>query len=257
MDIQAIFFDIDGTLVSFETHRIPQSTLETLDTLRQKGIKLIIATGRPFGDINNLGDLEFDGYITLNGAYCLTKEGTVLSKSSIPESNLLKLAEYLKKKPFPCIFMTEKGNMANCINEKVLAINKLVNLPSPPIEPIEKIIAHDIFQIDTFVSAEEEKFLFDNILTECGGSRWHPSFTDINVKGNNKATGIKAFLKYYGIKQENTMAFGDGGNDISMLKYVAVGVAMGNSSQEVKAAADYVTSSVDENGISNAIKHFI
>ena len=65
--VKAIFFDIDGTLVSFETHKIPASTQEALKTLRDKGIKIFIATGRPQCLINNLGDLEFDGYITVNG----------------------------------------------------------------------------------------------------------------------------------------------------------------------------------------------
>ena len=59
MEIKVIFFDIDGTLVSFETHAIPQSTIDAIMLLRQKGIKLIIATGRALVDINNLGDLEF------------------------------------------------------------------------------------------------------------------------------------------------------------------------------------------------------
>jgi HAD superfamily hydrolase (TIGR01484 family) len=59
--VKAIFFDIDGTLVSFETHKIPASTQEALKALRDKGIKIFIATGRPQCLINNLSDLEFDG----------------------------------------------------------------------------------------------------------------------------------------------------------------------------------------------------
>ena len=70
--VKAIFFDIDGTLVSFETHKIPASTQEALKALRDKGIKIFIATGRPQCLINNLSDLEFDGYITVNGSYCFT-----------------------------------------------------------------------------------------------------------------------------------------------------------------------------------------
>ena len=68
--VKAIFFDIDGTLVSFKTHKIPASTQEALKALRDKSIKIFIATGRPQCLINNLGDLEFDGYITVNGSYC-------------------------------------------------------------------------------------------------------------------------------------------------------------------------------------------
>ena len=63
-------------------------------------------------------------------------------------------------------------------------------------------------------------------------------------------------LDYFGISLEESMAFGDGGNDIPMLKHVGIGVAMGNAEDEVKQAADYVTDSVDENGIEKALWHF-
>lgn len=69
--IKAVFFDIDGTLVSFKTHRIPQSTLDAVAALRSRGIKVYIATGRPVPFIDNLGELEYDGMITVTGAHCL------------------------------------------------------------------------------------------------------------------------------------------------------------------------------------------
>lgn len=256
IEIKAVFFDIDGTLVSFETHQVPQSTIEALDALRKKGIKVVIATGRPLHDINNLGDLEFDGYITANGAYCVTKDKELLHSNLISTESKEKLLEYLKINPFPCLFVTEGESFLNYIDEQVISINKMVNLPAPAIAPVERVLECDIFQIDAFIDAKEEKFLIDNILTDCEGNRWHPAFVDLNVKGNNKATGIEAFLKHYNIKQEQTMAFGDGGNDISMLEYVALGVAMGNANDEVKAKADFVTLSVDNQGISHALKHF-
>ena len=70
--IKAVFFDIDGTLVSFKTHRIPQSTLDAVAALRSRGIKVYIATGRPVPFIDNLGELEYDGMITVTGAHCFT-----------------------------------------------------------------------------------------------------------------------------------------------------------------------------------------
>ncbi len=256
MEIKAIFFDIDGTLVSFENHTIPPLAKKEVETLRQKDIKLIIATGRALCDINNLEDLQFDGYITANGAYCITNENESLLSNLIPKDNLTNLAEYQKQKPFPCIFMTNRGNFANYIDESIIALNKMVNLPLPEIMPMEEILGYDIFQIDAFITKEEEIDVFSTVLTDCEGSRWHPTFVDINLKNNNKATGVEAFLKHYNIDIQHTMAFGDGGNDIPMLKYVAVGIAMGNASDEVKESADYVTSSVDENGIIEALKYF-
>ena len=92
--VKAIFFDIDGTLVSFETHKIPASTQEALKTLRDKGIKIFIATGRPQCLINNLGDLEFDGYITVNGSYCFTAGHQPIYKGCIPQEDIERLITF-------------------------------------------------------------------------------------------------------------------------------------------------------------------
>ena len=254
MDIQAIFFDIDGTLVSFETHKIPSSTLEAIECLRRKNIKLIVATGRSLLDINHLGNLVFDGYITANGAYCTTDKKKLLYRRLISDDDLQKLIIYQRHSEFPCIFMTEKGNYANYIDDSVKAIHDLVNLPLPAVKPIEEIVKYGVFQIDAYITEKKEKIVIRDVLKGCEGNRWHPSFVDINAKGNNKATGVKVFLEYYNIPRKNTMAFGDGGNDISMLEYVALGVAMGDATEDVLKIADYVTTSVDDDGIMTALK---
>ena len=94
------------------------------------------------------------------------------------------------------------------------------------------------------------------VFPHCISARWNPLFADVIAKGNSKRTGIDKMIAYYGIDLCDTMAFGDGGNDIPMLEHAAVGVAMGNATDEVKRSADYVTDSVDENGIRNALEHF-
>ena len=82
--IKALFFDIDGTLVSFKSHRIPQSTVDALEQAKKNGVKVYISTGRPKQIINNLGQIEhlIDGYITANGARCFV-EDTLVSQHTI------------------------------------------------------------------------------------------------------------------------------------------------------------------------------
>jgi len=255
MTPQVIFFDIDGTLVSFKTHSIPTSAKSAILQLKNKGIKVVISTGRFYGEIDNLEDLEFDGYITANGACCIDSRGEIFFQQLLPKESLRKLALYLEENPFSCAVMTSNGNYINFADDQALSVCQLINIPTPPIKPISELIEYDIYQLSVFIDPERETELM-NILTDCDNSRWHPSFTDVNLKNCNKATGMDHFLTHFGISRQYTMAFGDGGNDISMLKHAAIGVAMANGSDAVKAAADYVTGSVDEDGIIQALKYF-
>lgn len=254
--IKAIFFDIDGTLVSFKTHEVPQSTIEALAALRQKGIKMFIATGRKFQSINNLGTLEFDGYITLNGGFCLAGTDEVIYKHSIPHSDIEALLEYQQTaESFPCAFVCEDGIYMNYKNESVEKLFRMLNFPEPPIRPLQEVSGKTVFQLIAFFGEGQEKRIM-SVLPHCESTRWNPLFTDVVPAGSSKAVGINKILEHYGLALDETIAFGDGGNDVAMLSHAHIGVAMGNAGDEVKAIADYVTDSVDADGIFNALKHF-
>lgn len=254
--IKAIFFDIDGTLVSFRTHRVPDSTIESLIALRKAGVKTFIATGRQLQAINNLGTLTFDGYITLNGGYCIAGRDQVIYKHSIPDADIEALLHYQQTvETFPCAFVLEEGIFLNYKNEKVEELFQLIDFPQPPIRPITDIHGQTVYQLIAFLSPDQEERLLP-VIPGCTATRWNPLFTDIVPKGSNKGIGIDKMIAHFDISLDETMAFGDGGNDIEMLRHVALGVAMGNAAEDVKAAARYITTSVDDNGISAALAHF-
>lgn len=254
--IKAIFFDIDGTLVSFNTHVVPQSTIEALEQLRQKGIKVFIATGRHRISINNLGDLKFDGYITLNGGYCMAGEDDVIYKHSIPDKDVEALIRYQQTEGvFPCAFVMEKDIVMNHIDESVEQVFRMLNFPAPPIRSVDEVYGKTVYQLIAFFTADQEKRIMP-VLSHCESTRWNPLFTDVVPAGSSKRVGIDKMLAHFGIALEDSMAFGDGGNDIQMLAHVGVGIAMGNAADEVKAVAGYVTDTVDEDGIFKALKHF-
>ena len=120
---------------------------------------------------------------------------------------------------------------------------------------ISEYKGEDVYLIMAFVT-EQQKHLLDDLLDECSITSWSETGIDIIPKQGGKITGIRIYLDRNGIDRSQTMAFGDGENDIEMLEYVGIGIAMGNGSDAVKAAADYITDTVENNGIEKALKHF-
>lgn len=254
--IKAVFLDIDGTLVSFKTHRVPASTIEALAALRQKGIKTFVATGRQFHSIDNLGNLQFDGYITLNGSYCLEGTDKVIYKHAIDPDDIHSLIRYQNEtEAFPCAFVYENTITINFTNRDTDHILQLLNFPPIPVRSLHAYDGEEVFQLIAFFQEGQEQRIMQAI-SHCETTRWNPLFTDVVPQGSSKAVGMDKILAYYNIELQDTMAFGDGGNDIPMLCHAGIGVAMGNAENKVKEAATYVTSPVDEDGILKALKHF-
>ena len=106
-----------------------------------------------------------------------------------------------------------------------------------------------------FMSPEQEERIMREF-PECVSSRWSPLMADINMCGVTKASGMDVFLRYYGIDRSRSMAFGDGGNDVEMIRHAGVGVALGNAVDAAKRAADYVTATVDDDGVLRALQHY-
>lgn len=258
--IKALFFDIDGTLVSFRTHRIPASTIQALEAAKARGVQLFIATGRPQVIINNLHELQqrelIDGYITMNGAYCFVQD-KVIYKSPIPKSDIKALLDFCEAQGKACIVVSEK-DICVCNEDEEVRFVFYDTLKVDKIREVSKeeaLALPDIFQITPFIT-EEEEVLIKPYLTHCEIGRWYPTFADITASGNTKQRGIDEIIHHFGLKIDEVMAFGDGGNDIPMLRHAGIGVAMGNATDEVKAAANYTTTAVDEDGILNALVHF-
>ena len=254
----ALFFDIDGTLVSFKTHEIPASTIFALTQAKTNGHKVFISTGRPPLIITNLGAIEnlIDGYVTVNGALCFVGNEIVRCKD-IPKEAVMTVTKDAQEKNYGLIVVGEKDvavldphGEVDRIFRGELAVENL-NLE----KPLDAVLRQRILQLTPFFPEEYERDLMERI-PSCTSGRWHPAFTDITAKGADKGEGILALTTHLGQNPQFTMAFGDGGNDISMIKAAGIGIAMGNALESLKNEADYTTTSVDNDGILGALQHY-
>jgi Cof subfamily protein (haloacid dehalogenase superfamily) len=256
--IRSLFFDIDGTLVSFKTHAIPDSTIAALTAAKAKGVKIFISTGRPMAIINNLNAIEhlIDGYMTTNGALCFVGENEVCSHP-IPKDDVNILIEDSMKNNYSCIIVGRKDFAVLNPQDIVIKIFRgqlnVTNITET--KPVDEVLSGDVFQLTPFFNVAHEQTIMPK-LTNCVSGRWNPAFTDITAIEADKGKGLEAIADFEHINISETMAFGDGGNDIAIIKKAGIGVAMGNANPELKEVADYITSSVDEDGVKNALLHY-
>ena len=254
----ALFFDIDGTLVSFKTHEIPASTIFALTQAKANGSRVYIATGRPPVILTNLGAIEhlIDGYITTNGALCYVGDQLVCCQP-IPMQDVMTCVNDAQEKGYSLIVvgrkkvavLDPKGDVDR-IFRQMLAVKNLDKA-----SPLDEVLQQDILQLTPFFPADYEPQLLAR-MPQCVSGRWHPEFTDITANGADKGKGIQAMARHEGFDPNHTIAFGDGGNDTSMILQAGIGIAMGNAIDALKQQADYITTSVDEDGILNALRHF-
>ncbi|MCD9856687.1 Cof-type HAD-IIB family hydrolase [Epilithonimonas sp. JDS] len=254
--IKAVFFDVDGTLFSFKTKSIPESTRKALKKLRENGIKVIVATGRSVNDLNHIRHIEFDGFLTFNGGHCTTIDGQVMFRKVISPDDIRNLIDYSERSEVSFSLMYDDKVRISHESPKVLELYRHVDIPVPPLFDKEDADIENVLQVNVFIDPEHDDSFMQEVMPNSLSSRWTPLFADVNPEGVSKQGGVEYFCKYYNIDISETMAFGDGGNDISMLKSVKVGVAMGNAGDNVKEIADYITEDVDNRGIEKALMHF-
>ena len=178
--IKAIFFDIDGTLLSHTTYSVPESTKEALRLLKEKGILTFVATGRHLSEMRDLPiqDLEFDACVTLNGQYCFNKEGMIYGLP-IEQTDINNIINYVDTNHMPCIFVEDELMYINFNNEVVEKVQKAISTPLPELGDIHRGYTHPIYQVIPYDTNDERLKEIKELMPHCKETQWNPQAVDI------------------------------------------------------------------------------
>ncbi len=245
-----VFLDSDGTFRHGDTGEVPESAARAIKELQSRNIGVVLCTGRHPIELEKMGLLEygFDGYVCVNGQLITDKASNDICLRTIEGNDKEELLRLFHSMTDPMILFERNRLFMNYHNELV---ENLKSDPSLYICDVDKYTGADIFMA-TIIRPKNQKVSLSNLKV----SPWHPFAHDVLLPNVGKIDGVRQFIEKIGIDRSDTIAFGDSGNDIEMLKYAGLGIAMGNASEDVKSIADYVTDNVEENGIFNALVKF-
>ena len=252
-NIKIAFFDIDGTLLPADGV-VPESTKRAIKAAQERGLEVVIATGRDMVEIEKLplDGIDFDGYLTLNGNICLDKEENMIAGNPIDPGEVEILVSIFRASKIPFVLIGKDKRYINYVDDVVVRTQLMTNGTIPD---IGKYRGGKIYQCLAFIDNEMQQKL-EELLDQCVITSWNETGKDIIAKTGGKDSGMKKYLEARGLRRSESIAFGDGFNDIPMIKYAGIGVAMGNAKEELKEEADYVTSDCDKGGIEEALRHY-
>lgn len=258
-----IFFDIDGTIIteSEQERIIPDSLPKTLRALQKNGHLCFINTGRAFAEIEStIRDLQFDGYVCGCGTYIEYHSKKLFSKTIpfelgnqiINDLDFYHL-EWLLEGTYNIYYSSQPyyTHIGTFRKEHMKLIPDACHTVSPE---KAKDLVYDKFCICLGKQSKFDDFYQKYKETLTFIDRKH-GFYEIMPKDCSKASGIKFLENHFNIPHEHTIAIGDSTNDLPMLNYAAYSIAMGNSAKELFPIVNYVTDSVLDDGIYNAMQH--
>lgn len=254
MTYKIVFLDVDGTITHHEDGSISKKTKEAIVTLKNKGIKVVAATGRPLGMCDEIRELGIDTLITANGAYAKHNQ-EVIHKVPIDKNIIQEVYEFAQEMKHGMSFFTEDFFMNGVKEPGMLkALKETLSLDDYP------SIHHQIYQEEVYLMClyGNDDMVKDYIkqFPHLTIKRWHPYVSNVLQEEVSKSLAIHKVLTYFDIKPNEAIAFGDGENDIDMLECVGLGIAMGNGHDKLKKVADYVTKKSSEDGIEFALKKY-
>ena len=266
MTPKVLFFDIDGTLLDY-TGKMPASAKEALRQARLAGHRLVICSGRSGHQLADWMFTDFDGIINCTGARVICQQN-VIYEHFVPREDVRRAREVLEAANGVLVAQTEECTILSQESYSYMKdylvkmgrsqkrIERLLGnaVISPQMEAYDNIKKFFYHRSDKTVE-QLEKELGDIFTVEASSFLKDACDSgEITCKGINKSYGMQLYIQRQGFSKEDTIAFGDGPNDLDMLSFAEIGVAMGNARDTVKANADFITHDVEQDGIAYALK---
>ncbi|MCQ2398253.1 MAG: Cof-type HAD-IIB family hydrolase [Sphaerochaetaceae bacterium] len=255
MSIKAVFVDFDFTLYSHRKKHIPQSAVDALMKIHEKGLKTVLATGRNVLEMelfSEYRDIPFDGFVMLNGQLCLDSSMKKIFANQFRGEALDSVVSLFNEKEVPMAFVEENSIYINFCSEVInIASGDVATLRYEP----GVYCGNPLYLAVAYADESQEADILAR-LPGCNFKRWGHIGIDIVPEGMDKTKGVQLFLDRFGVSREECFAIGDSFNDVGMIDFAGTGVAMGNAVSEAKAVADYVTDDIDDDGLAHAFEHY-
>lgn len=268
MQEKVLVLDIDGTLTNSEKE-ISAATKNAIKGVLERGHKVILASGRPTRGMQRYAEeLELERYggylLSFNGASIIEcRSGEVIYQRTLPLTIIPGLYSFAKKNG--CGLVTYFGNsiISAFAPDRYVELESRIN--GIPVKVVEDFRDYVDFEINKCLLTAPDMEKAPKLEQELQGKygdivsvyRSEPFFIEVMPKNVDKAASLDRMLQSIGLTREDAICCGDGFNDISMIQYAGVGVAMGNAQPEVKKAADYITAGNDEDGLVQVMEKFL
>ena len=266
MKYKLLVLDLDGTLTN-KKKEITEHTRQTLIQAQEKGLKIVLASGRPTYGIAPLAEKlelqKYEGYIlSYNGGEIIDwKTGELMYKNLLAHDVLPYLYQCAKQNDFAIVtydgeyVLTEHPDDEYVQKEAILNVMKTKKVANF-LDAVKHPIAKCLIVGEPTRLAVLEKEMYEHLKDRMGVFRSEPYFLELVPKGIDKAQSLSVLLKEIGMTKDEMIAIGDGFNDLSMIKYAGLGIAMENAQDIVKENADFITLSNEEDGVAYAVEKF-
>jgi Cof subfamily protein (haloacid dehalogenase superfamily) len=267
MKYKLLVLDLDGTLTN-NKKEITEHTLRTLIDAQERGVKIVLASGRPTYGIAPIAEkLELKKY----GGYILSYNGGEITNWQTGESmyeNVLDadvlpyLYQCAKENNFAIVTYKDKYVLTEHPDDEYVLKEAILNVMETQkvenfLEAIDFPVAKCLIVGEATRLAVLEKEMYEVLKDRMGVYRSEPYFLELVPKGIDKAQSLAVLLEKIGATKEEMIAVGDGFNDLSMIKFAGLGVAMANAQEVVRQSADYITLSNEEDGVAAVVEKFM